>query len=91
MQIEIKTILVISLATTIGKDTVGNVQDVVAARESRGHVGLLMDYTVEFAKGGQRSCTHPHNEVFVDEAIVLLIQWVQFVHRLPPVHRFVGA
>lgn len=72
------------------KDTVGDVQDVAAAGEGGAHVGLLLDNPIQLPKGGQRGRAHPHDEVLVDEAVVLRIR-VQLVHGLPPVHRLVCA
>lgn len=88
-----KVITVISNAdspTTVNstwKDTVGDAQHIVAPGQGGGRVGLLDD-AIELAKRGQRSRTHPHNEVLVDEAVVVGIRRVQLVNGLPPVHRF---
>lgn len=69
------------------KDTVIDFQDVIAAGQSRGGTGLLLDDAVQLAESGQRSGAHPHDEVLVDEAVVVSIVRVQLVHRPPPVHR----
>lgn len=52
------------------KDTVGDIQLIVPRAKGGRRVGLL-DNAIELAKSGQRSRTHPHNEVLIDEAIVV--------------------
>lgn len=79
-----------SLSDYQTKDTVSDIQAVIAAGQGRGHVGFLLDNAIELAKGRQSSCAHPHNEVLVDKAIVVRICWIQLIHRLPPVHRLIG-
>lgn len=50
-----------------------------------------MDDAVQLAEGGQGSCPHPHNEILIDEAIVVRVWRVQLIDRLPPVDRFASA
>lgn len=76
-----------SISSYKPKDTVRDVQDVFATGQSGSHVGLLLDDAVELAKGRQSSRAHPHDQVLIDETVVLWIRIVQLVHRLPPVHR----
>lgn len=68
------------------KDTVDDLQGVVPSEQSGNHAVLLGDDAVEFAEGGQSGGPHPHDEVLVDEAVVLRVS-VQLVHRPAPVHR----
>lgn len=83
-----QTVLICDSAS---KDTVCDAQDVVAAGQRRHHVGLLLDDAVELAKGRQGSRSHPHNQVLIDETVVVGIRRVQLKHWLPPVHRLGGA
>lgn len=66
------------------KDTVGDFQGVVAPRKSWGHVVLLLDNTVQLAKGRQGSCSHPHDKVLINEAIIFQVI-VKLIDRLAPV------
>ena len=54
-----------------GKDTVDDLQRVVPALQRGNHFALLVDDAVEFAEGRQGGGSHPHDEVLVDEAVVL--------------------
>lgn len=69
------------------KDTVHDLQRVVPTRQRRNHVTRLVDDAVEFAEGWQGGGSHPHDEVLVDEAVVVQSA-VQFIDGPAPVHRF---
>lgn len=68
------------------KDTVDDLQSVVSSGQGRNHVVLLLDDAVEFAEGRQGGGSHPHDEVLVNEAVVLWVR-VQLVDWPAPVHR----
>lgn len=69
------------------EDTVSDFQSVVASGKRWCHVVLLLDDAVEFPKRGQGSRPHPHDEVFINEAVVLRVG-VQLKDRLTPVDWF---
>lgn len=69
------------------KDTVDDLQSVVPTRQRRNRVTRLVDDAVEFAEGRQGGGSHPHDEVLVDEAVVVRSA-VQFIDGPAPVHRF---
>lgn len=69
------------------KDTVDDLQRVVPGQQRRNHVTRLVDDAVEFAEGRQGGGSHPHDEVLVDEAVVVRSA-VQLIDGPAPVHRF---
>lgn len=69
---------------------VGDLQGVVASRQGRSHAVFPLDDAVKFAEGGERSRSHPDNEVLIDEAVVLLVN-IQLIHVLVPIDRLGGA
>lgn len=68
------------------KDTVDDLQRVVSVLQRRNHFARLVDDAVEFAEGRQGGGSHPHDEVLVDEAVVLGSS-VQLVNGPAPVDR----
>ena len=66
------------------KDTVGDFQGVVPTRKSWGHVVLLLNNTVQLAKGRQGSRSHPHDKVLIDEAIIFQVI-VKLIDGLAPI------
>lgn len=67
------------------EDTVDHFQSVVPTGQSRNRAVLPVDDAVQFAERRQSGSSHPHDEVLVDEAVVLWVG-VQLVHRPAPVH-----
>lgn len=72
------------------KDTVSDFQSVVSSGKRRRHVVLLVDDAVEFPKRGQGSRPHPHDEIFINEAVVLRVR-VQLIDSLTPVDWFYSS
>lgn len=70
------------------KDTVIDLQAVVSSRKSWTLVVLRKDDAVQFPEVRQRSCSHPHNEVLIDESIVVRISRIKLVNRSTPVQWF---
>lgn len=69
------------------KDTVDDLQSVVSSGERRHHVVVvLIDDSVKFAESRQGGCSHPDDEILIDEACVVRVA-AELVHRLAPVHR----
>jgi len=68
------------------KDTVNHFQAVVPSWQSGHHIVPLLDDAIEFAERRQGGSSHPHDEVLVDEAVVLRVG-IQLKHGPVPVHR----
>lgn len=73
-------------ATTSDQDTVDDLQRVVAPGQRGHHVAAPVDDAVELPEGGQGRRAHPHDEVLVDEAVVVGRR-VQVVDGPAPVER----
>ena len=73
-------------------DTVGDVDAVVSSGQAvgKGLIGSFQD-PVELLEVGEGRLPHPNDQVFVDEAIVVGIAWIQFIHGLLPVRRLCRA
>lgn len=69
------------------KDTVDHLQGVVSPGHGWHHaVAWRLDDAVEFAEGRQGGGPHPHDEVLVDEAVIIR-SGVQLVDGSAPVQR----
>lgn len=84
----------ISLVTVIciTKDTVGDKDAVVSSRQplGEGFYGSVQD-TVELLEVVEGSLPHPHDQVLVDEAVVVFVPGVEVIHWLLPVQRLARA
>lgn len=69
------------------QDTVDDLQRVVAPGQRGHHVAGPVDDAVELPEGGQGRRAHPHDEVLVDEAVVVGGRRVQLVDGPAPVER----
>lgn len=76
-----------------GKDTVADADAVVASRKAVAEqlAAAAVQYPVELLEVGEGRLPHPHDEVVVDEAVVVRLVRVQLVHGPPPVRRLGGA
>lgn len=72
------------------KDTVDHLQGVVSTLQRRNHVVLFADDAIEFTEGRQSGRAHPHDEILIDETVVVRVT-VHLVDGSAPVHRFGGS
>jgi len=67
--------------------TVGDGDTVVPGRQSVGEGPDALQDSVELLKVGECRLPHPHDQVLVDEAVVVGVARVQLVYRVLPVGR----
>lgn len=76
----------LKLTSDLCQDTVHHLQGVVAARQRGMHVAPPLDDPVQLPERGQGGGPHPHDEILVDESVVVRVG-VQLEHGPAPVHR----